>query len=444
MAARPERRGDPRTLWPEVRAIVMLGVNYGPAAIRWRSSRRRDRGAISVYAQGDDYHDVIKKRLKALARWLDRPGRRRRESFRRYRGRDGKAARRRSRPRLAGQAHQPGVAPNSAPGCSSARCSPRSNCRRTPPRRITAARCRACLDICPTAAFPAPYRLDARRCISYLTIEHKGPIPRDLRPLMGNRIYGCDDCLAVCPWNKFAQRGPRGEARRRARRSNAPALADLARLDDAGFRKLFAKTAIKRTGRDRFVRNVLIAIGNSGDPALAVHAERLLDGPLRGRPRRRRVGVGAAGSCAIALAATGGAIRVRRTRPDGAGRMGRREGSARDHAGLPRLRLFGAALRRAPRQALRPHRRHHAQRGMRQRLRHGGSAAARSRCWCSTATPLRRRLPRPSRTRPCCSISIAPDRRRRSRAGALRDAIAAAPRLACDRLSLDHRGLRQS
>ena len=128
--------------------------------------------------------------------------------------------------------------------------------------------CRACLDICPTAAFPEPYRLDARRCISYLTIEHKGPIPRELRPLMGNRIYGCDDCLAVCPWNKFAVQGR--EAKLAARETlRAPKLAELARLDDAQFRALFAKTSIKRTGRDRFVRNVLIAIGNSGDAALA-------------------------------------------------------------------------------------------------------------------------------------------------------------------------------
>jgi epoxyqueuosine reductase len=138
--------------------------------------------------------------------------------------------------------------------------------------------CRACLDICPTAAFPAPYRLDGRRCISYLTIEHKGPIPRELRPLMGNRIYGCDDCLAVCPWNKFAQAGR--EARLAARAENlAPPLAELARLDDAAFRKRFRKSPIKRTGRDRFVRNVLIAIGNSGDAALAPEAECLLDDP---------------------------------------------------------------------------------------------------------------------------------------------------------------------
>jgi epoxyqueuosine reductase len=136
--------------------------------------------------------------------------------------------------------------------------------------------CRACLDVCPTAAFPEPYRLDARRCISYLTIEHKGPIPHELRPLMGNRIYGCDDCLAVCPWNKFAVQGREAKlAVREALRT--PALAEFARLDDAQFRALFSKSAIKRTGRDRFVRNVLIAIGNSGDVSLAPEAERLLD-----------------------------------------------------------------------------------------------------------------------------------------------------------------------
>jgi epoxyqueuosine reductase len=136
--------------------------------------------------------------------------------------------------------------------------------------------CRACLDVCPTAAFPEPYRLDARRCISYLTIEHKGPIPRELRPLMGNRIYGCDDCLAVCPWNKFAVQGR--EAKLAAREAlRAPVLAELARLDDAQFRALFSKSPIKRSRRDRFVRNVLIAIGNSGDESLANEAERLLD-----------------------------------------------------------------------------------------------------------------------------------------------------------------------
>jgi epoxyqueuosine reductase len=135
--------------------------------------------------------------------------------------------------------------------------------------------CRACLDVCPTRAFPAPYRLDARRCISYLTIEHKGPIPRELRAAMGNRIYGCDDCLAVCPWNKFAQATRDAKLALRGE-LEAPRLVDLVRLDDATFRKTFAKTTVKRTGRDRFVRNVLIAIGNSGDATLVPEAERLL------------------------------------------------------------------------------------------------------------------------------------------------------------------------
>jgi epoxyqueuosine reductase len=145
-----------------------------------------------------------------------------------------------------------------------------------PPEADHCGQCRACLDVCPTAAFPAPYRLDARRCISYLTIEHKGPIPRELRAPMGNRIFGCDDCLAVCPWNKFARAGR--DARLAAREAlQAPRLADLARLDDAAFRALFARSPVKRTGRDRFVRNVLIAIGNSGDPALAVVAQERLD-----------------------------------------------------------------------------------------------------------------------------------------------------------------------
>jgi len=147
-----------------------------------------------------------------------------------------------------------------------------------PPERDHCGTCRACLDICPTAAFPSPYRLDARRCISYLTIEHRGPIPRELRGAIGNRIYGCDDCLAVCPWNKFAQAGREAKLSARAE-LQAPRLADLARLDDAAFRKMFSKSPIKRTGRDRFVRNVLIAIGNSRDPTLAAEAERLLGDP---------------------------------------------------------------------------------------------------------------------------------------------------------------------
>jgi epoxyqueuosine reductase len=275
MAARPERRGDPRTLWPDVRSIVMLGVNYGPDHDPTVILAKPERGAISVYAMGDDYHDGIKKRLKALARWLIAQA-----------GGDAKvfvdtaAVMEKPLAAAAGLGWQ-GKHTNlvSREFGSWLFLGALFTTLELPPDLAEPDRCgtcSACLNICPTAAFPAPYRLDARRCISYLTIEHKGPIPRDLRPLMGNRIYGCDDCLAVCPWNKFARQGHDAKLAARAE-LQAPALADLARLDDAGFRKLFARTAIKRTGRDRFVRNVLIAIGNSRNPALAGCAERLLN-----------------------------------------------------------------------------------------------------------------------------------------------------------------------
>jgi epoxyqueuosine reductase len=275
LAARPERRTDPLLLWPDVRAIVMLGVNYGPDRDPTAILAQPDRGAISVYAQGADYHDVIKKRLKALARWLIARA-----------GGDVKVfvdtAAVMEKPLAAAIGWQ-GKHTNlvSRQFGSWLFLGALFTTLELPPDLAEAdhcGSCTACLSACPTAAFPAPYRLDARRCISYLTIEHKGPIPRDLRPLMGNRIFGCDDCLAACPWNKFAHMGRDQKLAARAAQS-APALAELARLDDAGFRTLFAGTAIKRTGRDRFLRNVLIAIGNSRDPALAACAERLLDDP---------------------------------------------------------------------------------------------------------------------------------------------------------------------
>jgi len=277
MAARPERRGDPRMLWPDVRAIVMLGVNYGPDHDPTTILGKPERAAISVYARGDDYHDVIKKRLKALARWLIAQAGGDARVFV-----DTAAVMEKPLAAAAGLGWQ-GKHTNlvSREFGSWLFLGALFTTLELPPDPAEADRCgtcSACLDICPTAAFPAPYRLDARRCISYLTIEHKGPIPRHLRPLMGNRIYGCDDCLAVCPWNKFARQGRETKLAARAE-LKAPALADLAQLDDAGFRKLFAKTAIKRTGRDRFVRNVLIAIGNSRDPALAICAEQLLADP---------------------------------------------------------------------------------------------------------------------------------------------------------------------
>jgi epoxyqueuosine reductase len=274
MAGTAARRGDPRALWPDVRSIIMLGLNYGndddPLAIL----QQRDRGAISIYAQGDDYHDIIKARLKALARWLTAQAGGGVKVFV-----DTAAVMEKPLAAAAGIGWQ---------GKHTNLVSRRlgswlflgaifTTLELLPDQAEAdhCGSCRACLDVCPTAAFPAPYRLDARRCISYLTIEHKGPIPRELRAAIGNRIFGCDDCLAVCPWNKFAQAGR--EARLSARGElRAPRLAELAALDDAAFRKLFAKSPVKRTGRDRFVRNVLIAIGNSGDAALAPVAERLL------------------------------------------------------------------------------------------------------------------------------------------------------------------------
>jgi epoxyqueuosine reductase len=269
-----ERRGDPRLLWPEVRSVIMLGFNYGPDQDPLAQLNQRERGAISVYAQGDDYHDVIKPRLKSIARWLVSAA-----------GGDVKVfvdtAAVMEKP-LAGAAalgwqgkHTNLVSRDYGSWLFLGAIFTTLELPPDMPEQDHCGSCRACLDVCPTAAFPAPYRLDARRCISYLTIEHKGPIPRELRPLMGNRIYGCDDCLAVCPWNKFAQQGR--EQKLAARDVlKAPSLDDLARLDDAAFRVLFAKSPVKRIGRARFIRNVLIAIGNSGERRLAGEAERLL------------------------------------------------------------------------------------------------------------------------------------------------------------------------
>jgi epoxyqueuosine reductase len=271
------RRAEPRRLWPEVRSVILLGLNYGPEDDPLAILAQRARAAISVYARGEDYHEVIKPRLKAIARWLlDAAGGDVKVFV------DTAALMEKPLAEAAGLGWQ-GKHTNlvSRERGSWLFLGAIMTTLDLPPdaaEKDHCGSCRACLDVCPTAAFPAPYRLDARRCISYLTIEHKGPIPQELRPLMGNRIYGCDDCLAVCPWNKFAQAGR--EARLAARAElNAPALADLARLDDAAFRALFRKSPVKRIGRDRFIRNVLIAIGNSDDPALASEAERLLSDP---------------------------------------------------------------------------------------------------------------------------------------------------------------------
>ncbi|MCA6107547.1 tRNA epoxyqueuosine(34) reductase QueG [Bradyrhizobium cenepequi] len=275
LAAQPERRSDPRVLWPGVRSIIMLGVNYGPDENPLEVLKRRDRGAISAYAQGDDYHDVIKKRLKALARWLVATSGDEVKVFV-----DTAAVMEKPLAQAAGLGwqgkHTNLVSREFGSWLFLGAIFTASELPRDSADIDHCGSCTACQDICPTAAFPAPYKLDARRCISYLTIEHKGPIPREFRKPLGNRIYGCDDCLAVCPWNKFAQAGR--EAKLAAREElRAPPLADLVRLDDAAFRALFSKSPVKRIGRDRFVRNVLIAIGNSGDAALAGEAERLLD-----------------------------------------------------------------------------------------------------------------------------------------------------------------------
>jgi epoxyqueuosine reductase len=266
LAAKADRRGDPVTLWPGARSVVVLGMNYAPAEDPLDIVARGKRGAISVYARGEDYHEVIKKRLKELARWIaatwpgelkvfvdTAPVMEKPLAERAGIGWQGKHT------NLVSQEFgswlflgEIFLALDLAPDAAET-----DHC----------GTCRACLDACPTRAFPSPYRLDARRCISYLTIEHKGHIDAELRPLMGNRIYGCDDCLAICPWNKFAQEAREAAFAPRAA-ATSPALAALAALDDAAFRAMFARSPVKRTGRDRFVRNVMIAIGNSAAPEL--------------------------------------------------------------------------------------------------------------------------------------------------------------------------------
>ena len=272
---RAEARSSPRELWPEVGSVVVLGLNYGPAEDPLEALSRPRQGAVSVYARNRDYHDVVKKRLKRLGRWMverfsceikvfvdTAPVMEKPLAERAGVGWQGKHTNLISRSYgswlFLGEIYTTLELP--ADGAETDHCGT----------------CHKCLDICPTNAFPGPYRLDARRCISYLTIEHKGHIAREFRVPMGNRIYGCDDCLAVCPWNKFAQAGREAAFQTRPELA-APQLADLAELDDPAFRRLFTKSPVKRLGRDRFVRNVLIAIGNSGAPELAHVARRRLD-----------------------------------------------------------------------------------------------------------------------------------------------------------------------
>ncbi|WP_306114302.1 MULTISPECIES: tRNA epoxyqueuosine(34) reductase QueG [unclassified Roseovarius] len=277
LAERAHWRGAPQVLWPDARSVVVLGESYTPDSDPMENLSRGDVGTISVYARNRDYHDTVKKRLKRLARWL-----------------------------IAEAGGEVKVFVDTAPvpekplgqGAGLGWQGKHTNLvsrelgswffigsvfttleiETDSPENDHCGNCRACLDICPTDAFPAPYQLDARRCISYLTIEHHGPVDEDLRAMMGNRIYGCDDCLAVCPWNKFAVAAR--EVKYHARDDlRAPKLSDLAALDDAGFRSFFSGSPIKRIGRDRFVRNVLYAIGNSGDPRLLSRAQALCDDP---------------------------------------------------------------------------------------------------------------------------------------------------------------------
>ena len=264
LADTAERRRHPRALWAEARSVVVLALNYGPDRDPLALLDRPERGTISVYAQNRDYHDLVKKRLKHLARWMAESLGAQVKVFV-----DTAPVMEKPLAQRAGLGWQGKHTNLLARGWGNWLFLGEifTDLDLTPdaPETDHCGSCRACLDACPTNAFPAPYQLDARRCISYLTIEHTGPIPREFRAAMGNRIYGCDDCLAVCPWNKFARRSTETAFHARLELT-APRLADLVQLDDAGFRQVFTASPIKRVGRDRLVRNVLVAIGNSGDP----------------------------------------------------------------------------------------------------------------------------------------------------------------------------------
>ncbi len=278
MEGRADQRADPQTLWPEVRSIIMLGMSYAPPNDPMALAEHPDRARISVYAQGRDYHDVVKGALKRLAGWFapragadvkvfvdTAPVMEKALAAACGIGWQGKHS------NVVSRAHGSWLFLGAI--YTTAELAP------TAVESDHCGSCRACQDICPTDAFPAPYRVDARRCISYLTIEHKGPIPHELRSGIGNHIYGCDDCLSVCPWNKFAEQAAANKAFLPRAELVAPRIADLLTLDDAGFRALFSGSPIKRTGRDRFVRNVLIAAGNGADIAYANKVAALLDDP---------------------------------------------------------------------------------------------------------------------------------------------------------------------
>lgn len=277
MAAKLDRRGDPRILWPEVQSIILVAMNYSPGNDPLTQLDLKDHGNISVYARGRDYHDVVKKKLKQVAGDLHRtydaevkvfvdtaPVMEKPLAMKAGLGWQGK--------------HTNLISRDYGSWLFLGSIFTTLSLEPDPPETDHCGSCRKCLDICPTRAFPAPYQLDARRCISYLTIEYKGHIRQEFRKALGNRIYGCDDCLGICPWNKYATKAqeaaflPRGEL-------TLPALSDLVTLDEASFRRLFSGSPIKRIGRDFFIRNVLIAMGNSGNPDFIAKTEQKLCDP---------------------------------------------------------------------------------------------------------------------------------------------------------------------
>jgi epoxyqueuosine reductase len=263
---RAPRRRHPAALWPEARSIIALGLNYGPEHDPLEILTQRDRAAISVYAHGRDYHLVVKKKLKSLGQWLERESGLPLKVFVDTAPLMEKPLAQASGIGWQGK-HTNLVSRQFGSWLFLGAILTAADLEADAPEQDHCGSCQACLDICPTRAFPAPYELDARRCISYLTIEFDGVIAPEFRKPMGNRIYGCDDCLAACPWNKFASESR--EQKLAAREENrAPSLSELAGLDDAAFRARFSKSPIKRSGRERFIRNVLIAMGNSGSPSL--------------------------------------------------------------------------------------------------------------------------------------------------------------------------------
>ncbi len=276
MESRADERSNPQALWPQVRSVIMLGMSYAPGDDPMALAHMPDRARISVYARGRDYHDVVKGALKRIAGWLAHKA-----------GEDVKVfvdtapVMERALAKAAGLGwqgkHTNIVSRDHGSWLFLGAIYTTADLECTPAIKDSCGSCSACQDICPTNAFPAPYQLDARRCISYLTIEHHGPIPTNLRAGIGNHIYGCDDCLAVCPWNKFAASAAAHKAFLPRAELVAPKIADLLELDDAEFRQLFSGSPVKRTGRNRFIRNVLIAAGNSGDVGLAGKVTALLE-----------------------------------------------------------------------------------------------------------------------------------------------------------------------